>query len=114
MGKSACKVLLLAALLLFGSCDADRETSEVLAKKPNFLIVVADDQSWPHTSFAGYSAVKTPAFDQVANNGVYFTNAYASAPSCTPSRSSLLSGRHFWQTGPGAILWGSYTEALPN
>lgn len=114
MCKAECRALLLIAALLLNACNADREALELAAKKPNFLIVVSDDQSWVHTSFAGYPALSTPAFDRIANNGVYFTNAYASAPTCTAARTSLLSGRHFWQTGPGATLWGSYVNELPN
>ncbi len=114
MWKVEFRALLLVASFLLTACNADREAPELAAKKPNFLIVVADDQSWVHTSFAGYPALDTPAFDRIANNGVYFTHAYASAPTCTASRTALLSGRHFWQTGPGATLWGSYAQELPS
>jgi len=82
--------------------------------RPNFLFIISDDQSWQHTSYGGYAAVKTPAFDRIAEEGVYFKNAFVSAPSCTESRSAILSGRHFWQTGSGALLWGQYPEDMPN
>ncbi|TNF33060.1 MAG: hypothetical protein EP312_10295 [Gammaproteobacteria bacterium] len=82
--------------------------------RPNFLFVITDDQSWAHTSYAGYPHVKTPAFDRIASEGVYFNRAFASAPTCTASRSAILSGRHFWQTGSGALLWGEYPHELPN
>ncbi len=49
----------------------------------------------------------TPHFDNVAAEGVLFTRAFVSAPSCTPCRSSLLSGQHFWRCGRGAILQGA-------
>ncbi|MGI9293338.1 MAG: sulfatase-like hydrolase/transferase, partial [Pseudomonadales bacterium] len=89
-------------------------TPSAPVERPNFLIVVSDDQSWAHTSFAGDEIVRTPAFDRIARDGVYFSNAYSSAPTCTASRSALLSGRHFWQTGPGSTLWGSYSAELPS
>lgn len=115
MSKHNASLLLILSVVLIGSCDAEKNaTRQQSTKGPNFLIVVSDDQSWEHTSFAGYPLVSTPAFDEIANSGVYFTNAYASAPTCTASRTSLLSGKHFWQTGPGATLWGSFTKALPN
>jgi hypothetical protein len=50
---------------------------------------------------------KTPNFDKLAKEGVLFKNAFVNAPSCTPCRSSLLSGRNFWETGRGAILIGA-------
>ena len=51
--------------------------------------------------------VRTPNFDRVAGEGVLFRRAFVSAPSCTPCRSALLSGQHFWRTGRGAILQGA-------
>ncbi len=121
---------LLVVILLLSSCDgsqgssashaspappaADNQEMPLGAQSPNFLIVVSDDQSFAHTSSAGDASVRTPAFDRIARAGVYFSNAYSSAPTCTASRSALLSGRHFWQTGSGATLWGSYAAELPS
>jgi len=48
------------------------------ADRPNILFILADDQSWPHTGYAGDPVVRTPAFDRVAEEGVIFTNAYIS------------------------------------
>lgn len=84
------------------------------AGKPNFLLVITDDQSWLHNSFAGYPAIKTPNFDRLAREGVHFDNAYVSAPSCTASRTAILTGQHFWRAGSGAQLWGAYPETLLN
>jgi N-sulfoglucosamine sulfohydrolase len=65
--------------------------------RPNILIAISDDQSFAHTSIAGYQAVSTPAFDRVAREGVWFRNAFAPAPGCSPTRAALLTGRHIWQ-----------------
>jgi uncharacterized sulfatase len=66
-------------------------------KRPNILLAISDDQSFAHTSVAGFKAVKTPAFDRVANEGVLFRNAFGASPGCSPCRASLLTGRHTWQ-----------------
>ena len=66
-------------------------------KRPNLLFAISDDQSWVHTSIAGDSVVKTPAFDRVARAGVLFRNAVANSPGCAPSRAALLTGRSHWQ-----------------
>ncbi len=80
--------------------------------RPNFLFVLTDDQSWIHTSYAGYPAVQTPNFDRIAHEGIYFENAFASAPSCTASRSAILTGRHFWELGSAGQLWGEFPDTL--
>ena len=72
-----------------------RETEE--PRRPNILFAISDDQSFPHTSFEGSRFVNTPAFDRIAEEGIYFTNAIASSPGCAPSRSSIVTGRHHWQ-----------------
>src|SRR5262245_53946502 len=73
---------------------------------PNILVIVADDWSYPHAGAYGDKVVKTPTFDRLAREGVLFTNAFAAAPSCTPSRASLLTGRAVHQLEEGGNLWG--------
>ena len=90
-------------------------------KKPNFLIAFADDWGRFASIYASIDRepelqrlVRTPNFDRIANRGVLFRSAFVSAPSCTPCRSALLSGQHFWRTGRGAILQGAvWDPAIP-
>ncbi len=65
--------------------------------RPNILLAISDDQSFFHTSKAGYPAVRTPAFDRIADEGIYFTHAITASPGCSPSRAALLTGRYCWQ-----------------
>jgi uncharacterized sulfatase len=65
--------------------------------RPNILFAISDDQSFAHTSSAGYRAVNTPAFDRVAREGVFFRNGFSPAPGCSPTRAAFLTGRHIWQ-----------------
>ncbi len=74
------------------------------AKCPNILLALADDWSWPHASIAGTKVIKTPAFDRIAREGVMFTNAFATAPSCTPSRASIVTGQYHWRLEEAANL----------
>jgi len=77
-------------------------------KRPNILFAISDDQSFAHTSFAGASFIKTPAFDRVAKEGIYFSNCIAGSPGCAPSRSAIVTGRHHWQneqSGQHASSW---------
>jgi uncharacterized sulfatase len=104
----------IACALLVSARHFNAAPGQALAGRPNFLLVVTDDQSWLHNSFAGYPALKTPNFDRIAREGVYFEKAYASAPSCTASRTAILTGQHFWKSGSAAQLWGEYPASLLN
>lgn len=94
----------------------------VAAEQPNILFLFADDWGRYASLLATIDGpggindvVQTPNFDAVARRGVFFRNAHVSAPSCTPCRSSLLTGRHFWQTGTGSILVGAvYDDTIPS
>lgn len=83
------------------------------ARRPNILFVFADDWGRHASAYAKLEPggvndiIRTPNFDRVAAEGVLFRRAFVSAPSCTPCRSALLSGQHFWRTGRGAILQGA-------
>lgn len=76
------------------------------APPPNILILMSDNHSWNHLGCYGDPVVKTPHIDAVAARGVRFTNAYCSAPSCTPARASMLTGQDIWRLEEGANLWG--------
>ena len=86
------------------------------AGRPNVLFAFADDWGRYASAYAAIEKgglsdlVSTPNFDRVATEGVLFTNAFVNAPSCTPCRSSLLSGQYFWRTGKGAILQGAHWD----
>jgi uncharacterized sulfatase len=86
---------MVGALVLAASFASPTATAAE-PKRPNVLLAIADDQSFPHTSAAGYKAVRTPAFDRVAREGVLFANGCAASPGCSPSRAALLTGRHPW------------------
>jgi len=83
------------------------------SKRPNIVFAFADDWGRYASAYAKIEPggpsdiVSTPNFDRIANEGVLFRNAFVNAPSCTPCRSSLLSGQYFWRTGRAAILQGA-------
>jgi len=105
---------LLLSLLAASASAAD-------AERPNILFFFADDWGRFARIYAGHGRtaglnglLKTPHLDRLAKSGVLFRNAHVNAPSCTPCRSSLLSGQHFWRTGRGAILQGAvWDESIP-
>ena len=60
--------------------------------RPNVLLIVTDHWFGDLLGIAGHPAVQTPALDQLARNGLRFTNAYSEHPVCLPARRSLMTG----------------------
>jgi len=114
--------------VLLGACFAgvlypqlaDAKVNPV--KRPNILFVFADDWGRYASCYKGLDGrstlndiVQTPNVDRVAKDGVLFRNAFVNAPSCTPCRSSLLSGRYFFNCDRGAILNGAvWNDSIPS
>lgn len=77
--------ILLSLLLLLPAAYAQR---------PNIVLVLADDQGWGETGYYGHPYLKTPVLDEMAATGLRFDRFYAAAPTCSPTRTSILTGRH--------------------
>ena len=91
-------LLSLFMLAVMGACySTPPAKSATDPRRPNILVAISDDQSYPYSSSYGPGAVHTPAFDRVARQGVLFSNAFVASPGCSPSRAAMLTGRHTWQ-----------------
>lgn len=114
------KPLLPLSLILVGLFPVG--TTLAADKRPNILFCFADDWGRYASAYAKIEGagtpndiVKTPNFDRIAREGVLFKRAYVTAPSCTPCRSSILSGQYFFRTGRGAVLQGAiWDPAIPS
>ncbi len=108
--------ILTAILLTGGGCGTDVKKEKT---KPNILILMSDNHSWNHLGCYGDAVIQTPNIDKLSEQGIRFTNAYCSAPSCSPARASMLTGQDIWRLEEAANLWGGfpahfkvYTEML--
>lgn len=63
-------------------------------ERPNIVLVMADDHGYGDTGFTGHPFARTPHLDEMAQAGVVFNRFYASAPVCSPTRASVMTGRH--------------------
>ena len=73
--------------------------SPLLASEPNVILIMSDDQGWGDVGFNGNEKLKTPCLDEMAASGVKFDRFYASAPLCSPTRGSCLTGRFPFRFG---------------
>lgn len=97
-------ILSLLSIILFESCSKEEKTT------PNILFCIADDATFSHFGAYGCDWVKTPAFDQVAQQGVLFMNAYTPNAKCAPSRAAILTGRNSWQLEQAGNHWPYFPE----
>ena len=84
--------LLLVFTVFFTSCQSSR--SEESQEKPNFLFILTDDLGWRDLSIFGSYFYETPNIDAIAADGMRFTQAYAACPVCSPTRSSIMTGKY--------------------
>src|SRR5438270_8580902 len=87
-----CWMATAALVLVVGTAPAHAQGKA--KKKPNILIILADDMGYADCGFQGCKDIPTPHIDSLAKNGVRFTNGYVSGPYCSPTRAGLLTGRY--------------------
>ncbi len=79
------------------------------AAKPNILLLLSDDHSYPFVGTYGNKDVRTPNLDQLAAEGMRFERMFATSPSCVPARVGLMTGR-----SPIGVRMGRFTSPLPS
>src|SRR5438270_441106 len=109
MARSAkCLFILLATGFgLAGGAAAEE------ARRPNVVIVFADDLGYGDLGCYGSKAIATPRLDRMAAEGARFTDFYVAAPFCSPSRASLLTGRYPARCGVPYVLFPAEHTGLP-
>ena len=99
--------------LFFSFSCAPKVKDDENEKRPNILFFITDDESWIERTAYGWSNLPTPNFDRIAEQGALFTHAFTSAPSCAPSRASVLTGRNFWELEQGAFIQSYLPKKFP-
>jgi len=64
------------------------------SNRPNVVLCMTDDQGWGDVGYNGHKVLKTPVLDEMAKSGIRFNRFYAAAPVCSPTRGSVMTGRH--------------------
>ncbi len=96
-------VYLLAFFLFLTAtqCSPEHKDSN---NRPNIILCMADDQGWGDMAYNGHPVLQTPNFDAMAAEALRFDRFYAAAPVCSPTRGSVMTGRH--PNRFGCFSWG--------
>ncbi len=111
-GHHSYRYLTVLTLIVVAACCGRTCWAATAASResPNILFAIADDWSWPHAGAYGDRVVETPTFDRLAREGVLFTHAFVSSPSCTPSRGAILTGQWHWRLKAAGNLWSVFPD----
>ena len=78
------------------------------AKQPNIVLILLDDMGYRDVGFAGNKYISTPNIDKLAQSGAVFSQCYASAPNCAPTRACLLTGQYAPRHGVYTVVDDRY------
>jgi len=90
--NSLIKIIFALLILLISGCDYNKKEEDL--KKPNIVMIIADDLGYSQLGCYGSNYYKTPNLDDLANTGMRFTNAYSAAAVCSPTRASIVTGKY--------------------
>jgi len=85
--------LFFTCLLLFFGCTESKNIAKKTTNKPNVIFILTDDQGSVDVGAYGTKDLQTPNIDRIAKKGIRFTQFYANAPICSPSRAAILTGK---------------------
>ncbi len=113
-----CKVLVLAGMI-FTSCQGRQipgnESKSIQngnGSHPNILFILVDDLGWKDLGYMGSEGYETPKIDQLASEGMTFTNFYSGGPVCSPTRASIMAGKSPARTGITYALASPDTDEI--
>ena len=98
---------LLSILALLTTC-----VSADAAAPPNIILCMGDDHGWDETAYNGHPYLETPVLDEMAATGLRFDHFYSAHPSCSPTRGSVITGRHPNRYGTLAPGWSIRPEEI--
>lgn len=98
--------LFFLLIITMNSCQLRQENrSGTVPVRPNIVFIIADDVNWDDIGAYGHPGIQTPHLDQLANEGMRFTQAFLTTSSCSPSRTSIISGLYPHNTDSEQLAW---------
>jgi arylsulfatase A-like enzyme len=95
-----------------GIALAARFSRAAAGLRPNIVLCMGDDHGWYETGYNGHPYVKTPVLDEMASQGLRFDRFYSAAPLCSPTRASIMTGRHPNRCGTFSANWSIRPEEI--
>lgn len=91
-----------------------KSTAQTVSNQPNVIFILADDMGYGDPKcYNPESKIPTPNIDQLAKEGMMFTNAHSASSVCTPSRYSFITGKYAWRSNlKREVLWSTYNDPL--
>ena len=99
--------------ILLATLSARAQTKKVKTNAPNIIYILADDLGYGDLKcFNPFSKIPTPNLDNMAKNGIKFTDAHTSSAVCTPTRYGILTGRYNWRSSLKSSVLSGYSKSL--
>ena len=105
-------IALFCLPVAFSCTNTPKENDPGKQELPNIILLMGDDHGWDEVGYNGHPFVKTPVLDEMAANGLRFDRFYAAHPTCSPTRGSLLTGRHPNRYGTFSPNWSLRPEEI--
>ncbi len=96
---------LVVALVLVTMFGVGVSFAQEVSGRPNIVLIIADDMNWNDCGAYGHPSIRTPNIDSLAKDGLKFNHAYLTISSCSPSRSSIITGKYPHNTGAEQLHW---------
>ena len=108
------KICLIAfVLIVVTACKSNAQHTSERKQQPNIIYILADDLGYGDVqSFNPEGKIATPNLDEMATNGVKFTDAHTSSAVCTPTRYGILTGRYNWRSELKSSVINGYSKSL--
>ncbi|MCG8578959.1 MAG: arylsulfatase [Bacteroidales bacterium] len=111
--KNALYVFLAGLFMLVCNACADQHDTNTSSHKPNVIYILADDLGYGDIGcYNANGKIPTPHLDEMAMNGLMFTDAHTSSSVCTPTRYGILTGRYNWRSQLKNGVLGGYSKSL--
>jgi arylsulfatase A len=99
--------------IILATLSATAQTKKVTINTPNIIYILADDLGYGDLKcFNPYSKIPTPHLDNMAKNGIKFTDAHTSSAVCTPTRYGILTGQYNWRSSLKSSVLSGYSKSL--